>query len=120
MKKVIGIVSYLPDDECIRQERKDKLKYLIYKCELYFQLPFIIIAQNWNEDDNKTITIKNGNIYHYDKLGIVGARKKLREHFLNSEYNYLIMLDDDCVIDSTSRDSTKYLVSPHMSYTSVI
>ena len=35
-------------------------------------------------------------LYSYNnKLGITGARKKLREIFINSEYDYLIMLDDD-------------------------
>lgn len=109
MKCVIGIISYLPDDKTIRNERKNKLKYLLYKCSIHFNLPIIIIAQNWSEKDKQDLQVKSGNIMFFDKLGIVGARKKLREVFLSSDYDYLIMLDDDCKIDCTINGVKTYL-----------
>lgn len=39
-----------------------------------------------------------------EKLGITGARKKLRINFLASSYDYLIMLDDDCTLIGSSAD----------------
>lgn len=103
--KVIGILSYLPDDEEIRSYRKNKLLNLIFKCNYLFSLPIIIIAQNYKED---TVNFKNCTLYQYkDKLGIVGARKELRKIFLESNYDYLIMLDDDCELVGQSGE--KYL-----------
>lgn len=47
-------------------------------------------------------------VIHYPKpLGITGARKELRKVFLESDYDYLIMLDDDCELEGYS--GAKYL-----------
>ena len=96
---VIGIISYLPDDEKIRKHRFSKLCSLLISCNYIFStLPIIIIAQNWKPENlNKLKSFNKVTAYEYDKLGIVGARNKLREHFLDSKYQYLIMLDDDDV-----------------------
>ena len=100
MKKCIGIISWLPDDPTLRQTRLNSLNKTLSKVFKLFDLPVIIIAQNWQDSDVNL----NDNciIYRYDKLGILNARKKLREKFLESEYEYLIMLDDDCYIEGTS------------------
>ena len=101
LSKVIGIISYLPDDLEIRNHRKNKLLNLIFKCNCLFKLPIIIIAQNYKDED--FIHFKNCTLYTYkNKLGITGARKELRKVFLKSEYDYLIMLDDDCEIKGES------------------
>ena len=108
--KVIGIISYLPDDKKIRNIRMKKLLRLLHSCNDIFNLPIIIIAQNYNEDDLKQIKqINNISIYEFVKLGIVGARNALRNIFLNSPYSYLIMLDDDCSISGTKEAGQKYL-----------
>lgn len=100
LKKVIGIISYLPDDKIIRVERFKKLCSLIASCNRLLNLPIVIIAQNWK---NIKLHTANLTIFNYeDKLGIVGARKELRKKFLESDYDYLIMLDDDCVLYGTS------------------
>lgn len=100
----IGIVSYLPDSD-IRIKREEKLRNLIKNCNNIFCLPIIIIAQNW-----KNFSIDGCDIHRFDSpLGIVGARNKLREIFLESEYDYLIMLDDDCEIFGDREVGTKYI-----------
>jgi len=109
LAKVIGIISYLPDNPEKREIRLALLKKLITDCNsLFIDLPIIIIAQNWPEDlykDTKNITI-----YRYkEPLTIVGARIKLREIFLESSYDYLIMLDDDCEISGTPEGVKNYL-----------
>ena len=109
-KAVIGIISYLPDDEKIRKHRFTKLANLLYQCNYIFNnLPIMIIAQNWKEEEFKKISKPNIKGFFYDKLGIVGARNKLREHFLNSLYNYLIMLDDDVSLTGGPIQGIEYL-----------
>ena len=97
IKKVIGIISYLPDNQQIKDQRLKLLISLVNKCNQLFNLPIIIIAQNWPE-----IELFNCSIKKYPKLGITGARKELRTQFLESEFDYLIMLDDDCKLEGTS------------------
>lgn len=103
LSKVIGIISYLPDDLEIRNYRKNKLLNLILNCNLLFNIPIIIVAQNYKDED--FIHFKNCTLYTYkNKLGITGARKELRKIFLKSNYDYLIMLDDDCELCGNSGD----------------
>ena len=107
LSKVVGIISYLPDDVNKREHRLVKLTQLIKDCNRLFDLPIIIIAQNWPDDLFKDE--KNLIIHRYEKpLTIVGARKELRRVFLEEyNYDYLIMLDDDCEI--VGNDATRYL-----------
>lgn len=105
MNNVIGIISYLPDDKEKREIRKEKIISLVCKCNELFDLPIIIIAQNW-----KDFSIDCCQLCRHDKpLGIVGARNELRKVFLNSGYDYLIMLDDDCEIFGTADGVETYL-----------
>ena len=121
--KVIGIISYFPDSR-IREIRRSKLFSLIIKCkELFENVPFIIIAQNWKTEDIEFITQLGNNIKIEsvkNKLGITGARKYLREVFLKSSYDYLIMLDDDCKLTGDKKSGQRYLKqidnNPNMFY----
>lgn len=107
MKKCIGIISYLPDDEKVREVRVRRLNKLLHKLDEIFNLPIIIIAQNYQDflpnSDNYIL------IESTKPLGIVGARKKLRKVFLESNYDCLIMLDDDSDIIGTRENAKKYL-----------
>lgn len=102
-----GIISYLPDNKEVRKLRYQNLLNLLLTC-YRFQFPIIIIAQNWNIQEianlNKKVELKQ-----YQKLGIVGARKELRKQFLKSQYDYLVMLDDDCVITATDSGIAQYI-----------
>lgn len=106
LKCCIGIISYLPDEPQIRSSRFSKLVKLINACSNYFHLPIIVIAQNWQYK-----VLAGCTIYYYDKpLGIVKARKELRHIFLEkTDYDVLIMLDDDCEIIGDWADGKKYL-----------
>jgi len=100
IRKVFGIISYFPDNDSqyhieTRRERSRRCSELLLRLgELWPDIDIMIIAQNWQNyqvpPTPNTITI-----YNYDKLGILGARKELRRKFLDSKYDYLIMLDDD-------------------------
>ena len=112
MRKLIGIISYLPDNREVRKNRIDKLRRLINKCSYLFRLPIYIVIQNWEKQDIEAISLLPYVTLspNYDKLGIVGARKKLREYFISSDYDYLIMLDDDCDLNGGSgRDYLKQI-----------
>lgn len=105
VKKVFGIISYFPDNDSAyhietRKERSRRFRELLFRLEeLWPDIDIMIIAQNWQ--DFQMPDIKNRiTTYHYGKLGILGARKELRKRFLNSDYDYLIMLDDDAMVSS--------------------
>lgn len=112
-KKVFGIISYFPDCDSdyhteTRNTRIPRFYNLLKKLDEYWpDVDIIIIAQNWKEDvilpdiHNKIIR------YDYPKLGILNARKTLREKFLESDYDYLIMLDDDGII--STEDPSVYM-----------
>lgn len=112
IKVAIGIVSYLPDDKEIREVRTTKLFNLIRKCqEIFYNVPFIIIAQNYHTESKDILKVAPHStiVSCQDKLGITGARKYLRNVFLNSEYDYLIMLDDDCTLSGDYNSGKLYL-----------
>lgn len=63
----------------------------------------MIIAQNWG--NYTTPIINNPLIIHYaEKLGISRARKELRKKFLESDFQFLITLDDDTIFKVDSQE----------------
>lgn len=107
LSKVIGIISWFPEDYTERKQRLDRFCKLLKGINKFFPgFPVIIIAQNWKDyipapQDNDFI------IYHYGKLGILQARKELRKRFLERNYDYLIMFDDDAIISELDKNSVK-------------
>jgi len=102
LKKVFGIISYFPWEQPARKQRQDRLDRLVKQLSnLCPDIPIMVISQQWKnytlEDKCKNQIIK----YDYPKLGILAARQELRKHFLESNYDYLIMFDDDAIIDGT-------------------
>ena len=111
LTKLIAIVSYLPDDSVIRNNRFNKLIALIDKCNELFNLPIYILIQNYTDEEIGTVSSKN-NVklsVNYPKLGITGARKQLRLDCLATAYDYFIMLDDDSELEGERPDAVKYL-----------
>ena len=98
LRKVFGIPSWLPDKEPDRTQRKERINRLFKQLnDLWPDIDILVIAQNWQ--DFKPIETKNKQIVKkYEPLGILGARKTLREEFLNLGYDYIIMFDDDAII----------------------
>lgn len=108
---LIGIISYLPDEKKIREHRFNSLKWLVHVCNYLFGLPIYIVIQNYTQEEEnilnkcKNVTLST----NYPKLGILKARRTLREYFITSTYTNLIMLDDDCVIVGSVEQAKKYL-----------
>ena len=99
-RKVFGIVSYFSWDQPQRKQRQDRLDRLVGQLsELWPDVPIMIISQQWKhytiEGKCKNKIIR----YDYPKLGILKARQELRVKFLNSDYDYMIMFDDDAIIE---------------------
>lgn len=105
IRKVIGIISWLPNNET-RAVRQERLEGLLKILDNLFALPILIVAQNW--DDTVKVTDRC-EVKHYPQLGITGARIKLREEFLKSSYDYLIMLDDDADVRGTKDSAKTYM-----------
>lgn len=115
LSKVIGIISYLPNDLKVRANRRDKLDALVKKCISLFHLPIYIESQNWTEDEiSHFISYENVTVHYNEKpLGIVGARNCLRNWFLKENYDYLIMLDDDSVLTGTNSKEYLFQIDSH-------
>lgn len=106
MKICIGMISYLPNNE-IREKRIKSIQELFLKLdELFYDIPVMVVSQSWGdyEPDTKLNLIRDD---YAIPLGIINARIRLRELFLKSDYDYMIMLDDDCIIEGSS--ARKYL-----------
>ena len=108
LKKCFGIISWFPDAEEHREQRLERLNHTFKHLTDLFgtNIEFLIIAQNW-KDYKVPEFIKHTTIHKFDKLGILGARKMLREKFLESKYDYLIMCDDDIVLEQKVVDAPK-------------
>ncbi len=98
VSKIFGIISWLPDKEPDRTQRKERINRLFKQLnDLWPSIDILVIAQNWQ--DFKPIKTKNKQtIKYYEPLGILGARKMLREEFLKTGINTVIMFDDDAII----------------------
>ena len=111
MKFCIGIVSYLPKDAENRKLRLDRLERLLAQIDNFWPcIDILIIAQNWKDFN----PIKRSNsiikVSFENGIGIMAARNALRNSFLRSNYDYIIMFDDDAII-SGSKDDAIALVS---------
>ena len=118
INKVFGVISYFPDADTdygryVRQQRVKACTNLLIKLgELWPNIDIMIIAQNWQDYQISLINNKIS-IYKYDRLGVLKARKILREKFLSSNYTHLIMLDDDLVVDFADPEACMQLVDQH-------
>ena len=106
MKICIGIISYLPNNES-HNIRKDVFAKEIKSLNIALNLPILVIAQNYTEEDKKIFT-DNCIVDYYGPLGVTKARQTLRHKFLDSDFDYIILFDDDEIIKNTSL-ATKYL-----------
>jgi len=98
MKICFGIPSWLPDKEPDRTQRRERINRLFKQLNDFWpDIDILVIAQNWQ--DFKPIETRNKQVIkEYKPLGILLARKTLREEFLKLNYDYIIMFDDDAII----------------------
>lgn len=107
MKIAIGIISYFPDAADLRAERVRRCAFLISSCKALFpQLPIVIIAQNWRGEIEEAGLLVQ---HHAAPLGISAAREALRQYILEGGYDYVILFDDDCMLDAEPADAQRFL-----------
>ncbi len=101
MKKVIGIVSWLPNNSD-HTARFQRVKRLIKQLqELFPTIPVVVLAQNWLAEEQLYIKSLHNNVTIHatvERLGILKARKQLRQYLLATSYDYFILFDDDAII----------------------
>ena len=94
---MVGIVSYLPDNEQIRKKRLDAIKIQAeYIRKVYPDNEFVVVAQNYKENDfisDMDITY----IVSETPLGAGKARNVILETFYKSNYDFLMLCDDDTI-----------------------
>ena len=100
LSKVFGVISYIPGGEPARSLRIERLNRLFKQItDTFGDVNWLIVAQNW-KDYTIPEYVKNAKIVKFEPLGILRARKTLRKLFLESHYDYLIMCDDDVIIET--------------------
>ena len=99
MKVVFGIISYLPDKEPDRSLREERLNRLFKNVKNVFgPVDYLIVAQNWG--DYQLPPFVRAKVFrHEGGLGILKARNELRKRFLEDGAQWLVMMDDDCIIE---------------------
>ena len=98
MKVCIGIISYLPTNG--KEVRRKVFEEEIKSLNIALNLPILVIAQNYTEEDKKIFT-DNCIVDYYGPLGVTKARQVLRHKFLETDFDYMILFDDDEVIKNT-------------------
>ena len=91
---MIGIISYLPDNE-IKEKRLRAVKsQLDWIFKLFGDVPIHVVAQNYKDTDY----LPNPNII-YSKyevgIGACNARNEVLKNFYESNDNWLLLMDDD-------------------------
>lgn len=108
MKACFGIISWLPDEPENRQLRYERIKRLFGQLNSFWPTTdILIITQNWQDSAVPEITNKIIRVDYEKGLGILQARKVLRTEFLKRSYDYLIMFDDDAIIEETEPNGAK-------------
>ena len=106
LKKCIGIISGFSNNKSLQDRRiKHFEKLLAFFDKYWAELDILIIAQNWG--DYQPPQIKNKLIikYYPELLGITQARQELRKEFLKLDYDYIIMFDDDAIIQIDNKQA---------------
>ncbi len=108
LSKVFGVISYLPTKEPDRSQRIERLNRMFNQIhDIFGNVNWIVIAQNWKNYKQPNF-IPSTSIHKEEPLGILKARKYLRNVFLSSSYDYLIMCDDDVIIETLQPNSGEF------------
>ena len=101
LKKCFGIISGFPDkgDSDKRERRIDRFNQLLWQLnDLWPDIDILIVSQNWQDYELPLIKNKVIRVDYEKNIGILNARWALRDAFLKMDYEYIIMMDDDDII----------------------
>ena len=96
---MVGIVSYLPNEPALRKKRTEAVQF--QDNWLNEVLPLnrrLVVAQNYGEDE---VNHNSPNLEYIrlEPLGAGEARNVILREFYHSNYDWLLLLDDDTIID---------------------
>lgn len=112
MKKCFGIISWLPENEEDRKLRIARVNRFLKQINSFWpDIDILVIAQNWKKFKPVKISNKIIKVSFDSGLGILKARKVLREEFLKLDYDFLIMFDDDTIIEETEEGGAKKYIN---------
>lgn len=102
---LVGIISYLPDDLQVRQKRIEVHRKQVDMLNKLFPFCDVLqMNQNYSNSDADACfkSLDNG-IRHlcfenHGKLGASNARNRILEKFYSSDYEFLMLLDDDTLV----------------------
>ena len=106
LKKCFGIISGFPEKDSTgnRERRINRFNQLLSQLNDYWpQIDILIISQNWQDYTLPKIKNKIIRIDFEKNIGILNARNVLREEFLKRDYEYIIMMDDDDIIQCNQK-----------------
>ncbi len=110
LKKCFGIISGFPSNAEHREKRITRFNQLLHQLEkLWPEVDILVVAQNWKDYTPPKIKNKILLQKHENLIGILNARYKLRDWFLGLDYDYIIMMDDDVIIETTKNAHIKYM-----------
>ena len=96
------IISYYPDEEAVRAKRKAALVKVIENMKEITPNTFIYInAQNYKEEDYLDDPAVIYLFKHEEGVGPMRARNEMLEWFYESNYEYMILSDDDAFLAPT-------------------
>lgn len=118
---LVGIISYLPDDLEVRDKRlTTHIKQLENIDSTFDNMDFLTIYQNYSEleiqqCEARIINKSNTSTYQTHKaLGANPARNIILKEFYSSDYEFLMLMDDDTVFYPYY--DVKYLFSDLLAY----
>lgn len=92
---LIGIISYLPNETKLRQKRlKSHIQQLKELRNIFKDIFIYDVLQNYTEDEIKLLDVDEYKVFDTG-IGAGPARNEVLDYYYNSNYNTLLMLDDD-------------------------
>lgn len=96
---MVGIVSYLPNELSLRQKRTAAVKFQDEWLNKILPLNRrVVVAQNYGPDEVNHVGV-NLEYIRSEPLGAGEARNVILREFYHTEYDWLLLLDDDTIID---------------------
>jgi len=96
MSVMVGVISYLPNDDTVRPQRLTAVRTQNeWLNNLLPNTKIVSVCQNYTDSDIEML--KSEIIRFPDGIGAGAARNEILHRFYDSEYDWLLLCDDDTV-----------------------
>ena len=97
MSVMIGVISYLPNNELRTQRLKAARTQIEWLNTLFTEPQITVVAQAYNDSE---CDYEGVNYIRYENgIGAGKARNVILKMFYESDYDWLFLLDDDTILD---------------------